>query len=219
MRPDCLSRSTENVSEVEKSGQGKAPCPGGGRRNGLQVAPKCGPGNKNLPFHEIENRPGSFDGAEMDVEGVPDLFVRPALAFPDPGSAFKKTRARLCFADMTVPGPSASGCICFFGTSPSLSLLRGSCGAYTSKLLKSTGLYPASLTCRPTGKPGIHAYCSDFTSDSGQRSSRPWRSGSLAASAFLLPRGWGPLWDRVRCGGGCGGEWKFAAWGRVPQWA
>ena len=68
-------------SEVEKSGQGKAPCPGGGHRNGLQVAPKCGPGNKNLPFHEIENRPGSFDSPGMDVEGVPDLFVRPALAF------------------------------------------------------------------------------------------------------------------------------------------
>ena len=63
------------------------------------------------------------------------------------------------------------------------------------------------------------ALFSDFTSDSGQRSSRPWRFGSLAASAFLLPRGSGPLWDGVRCGCGCGGEWKFAAWGRVPQWA
>ena len=50
-------------------------------------------------------------------------------------------------------------------------------------------------------------------------SSRPWRFGSLAASAFLLPGGWGPLWDGVRCGGGCGSEWKFAEWGRVSQWA
>ncbi len=40
-----------------------------------------------------------------------------------------------------------------------------------------------------TGKPRIYADCSDFTSDSGQMSSRPWRFGSLAASAFLLPRG------------------------------
>ena len=65
----------------------------------------------------------------------------------------------------------------------------------------------------------MYADFSDFTSASGQMSSRPWRFGSLAASAFLLPRGSGPLWDGVRCGGGCGGEWKFAAWGRVPQWA
>ena len=49
-------------------------------------------------------------------------------------------------------------------------------------------------------------------------SSRPWHFGSLAASVFILPGVKGPLWDGVRCGGGCGGEWKFAVWGRVPQW-
>ena len=70
-----------------------------------------------------------------------------------------------------------------------------------------------------TGKPSMYTDCSDFRSDSGQMSSRPLRFGSPAASAFLLPGGWGPLWDGVRCGCGCGGEWKFAAWGRVPQWA
>ena len=65
----------------------------------------------------------------------------------------------------------------------------------------------------------MYADCSDFRSDSVWMSSRPWRFGSPAASAFLLPGGWGPLWDGVKGGCGCGGEWKFAVWGRVPQWA